>query len=114
MSFKDNTNEQLIILSRPSSIYRVVLFLTKSKPTTNRITIPILFQVELGHGPLAGTWAIAQQTLPPAKGPNGLQVEDLLEGIMPAALLQNSCLSMITNFVRISKGFISVYLLKLK
>ena len=66
----------LTILSRPSSIYRVVLFLTKPKPTTNRITISILpnrignqikriisilFQVGLGHGPLAGTWAIAQQ-----------------------------------------------------
>ena len=77
MYFKYNTNEQLIILSKPSSIYRVVFFLTKPKPTTNRITIlilflrelenqikriiPILFQVGLGHGPLAGTWAIAQQ-----------------------------------------------------
>ena len=53
-----------------------MLFLTKPKPTTNRITIsilpnrignqikriiPILFQVGLGHGPLARTWAIAQQ-----------------------------------------------------
>ena len=47
MSFKDNTNEQLIILSIPSSIYRVVLFVTKPKPTTNRITIPILFLIEL-------------------------------------------------------------------
>ena len=47
MSFKDNTNEQLIILSKQSSIYRVVLFLIKPKPTTNRITIPILFVVEL-------------------------------------------------------------------
>ena len=120
MSFKDNTNEQLIILSRPSSIYRVVLMLTKSKPTTNRITIPILFpnrienqikriipilfQVGLGHGPLAGTWAIAQQTPPPAKWPNGLQVEDLLAGFMPAAHLQNSCLYTITTFISISEG----------
>ena len=75
MSFKDNTNEQLIILSKPSSIYRVVLFLTKPKPSTNRITISILpnrignqikriisilFQVGLGHWPLAGTWVIDQ------------------------------------------------------
>ena len=66
--------------------------------------IPILFQVELGHGPLAGTWAIAQQTPPPAKGPNGLQVEELLTGFMPTALLQNSCLSTITTFVSISQG----------
>ena len=77
MSLKDNINEKLIILSRLSSIYRVVLFLTKPKPTTNNITIPIifpkrignqikriipiLFQVGLGHETLAGTWAIAQQ-----------------------------------------------------
>ena len=45
--FIKNINEKLIILSRQSSIYRVVLFLTKSKPTTNRITIPILFLIEL-------------------------------------------------------------------
>ena len=47
MSFIYNSNEKLIILSRPSSIYRVVLFLTKAKPTTNKITIPILFLIEL-------------------------------------------------------------------
>ena len=125
MSFKYNTSEQLIILSEPSSIYRVVLFLIKPKPTTNRITIPpfpnrirnqikkiipILFQVGLGHGPLAGTWTIAQQTPPPAKGPNELQVEDLLVGFMLAALLQNSCLSTITTFVSISEGLSSVYI----
>ena len=112
-----------IILSEPSSIYRVVLFLIKPKPTTNRITIPpfpnrirnqikkiipILFQVGLGDETLAGTWAIGQQTPPPAKGPNGLQVEDLLAGSMSAALLQNSCLSTITTFFRISKGLSSV------
>ena len=36
-----------IILSRPSSIYRVMFFLTNPKPTTNRITISILFLIEL-------------------------------------------------------------------
>ena len=35
--------------------------------------IPILFEVGLVHGPLAGTWAINQQTPPLAKGQNGLQ-----------------------------------------
>lgn len=113
MSFKDNTNEQLIILSKPSSIYRVVLFLTKPKPSTNRITIsilpnrignqikriiPILFQVGIGHGPLTGTWAIAQQTPPLAKGPKRLQVEDLLTGFLSATLLQNSWLSTMSSF----------------
>ena len=81
-----------------------MLFLIKPKPTTNRITIPILFLIELetdikriipiifqvgfDHGPLAGTWAIAQQNPPPAKGPNGFQVDDLLTGFLPATLVQ--------------------------
>ena len=50
----------------------------QSNPFHNRIgnqikrIIPTLFQEGLGHGPFDGTWAIALQTPPPAKGPNGL------------------------------------------
>ena len=47
MSFKKILMSNSIFLSRPSCIYAVVLFLTKSKSTTNRITIPFFFLIEM-------------------------------------------------------------------